>query len=100
MYTKARRLIRTSSVRAPSVLFLEDKLSYFPLIYAGVFKVVSVPQVFFLTRTLCAALLSPIRATLPTHLILLVLITEKYWDSTGLFKMIVGVLTTCHTQYT
>jgi len=54
----------------------------------------------FFHQNLQAPLLSPIRATLPTHLILLVPITEKYWDSTGLFKMIVGVLTTCHKQYT
>jgi hypothetical protein len=29
-----------------------------------------------------------------------VLMTDIYYKCTGLFEMIVGVLTTCHTQYT
>ena len=42
------------------------------------------------TRVLCPIIL----------VFLIVPFFEKMWKNTGLFEMIVGVLTTCHTQYT
>jgi hypothetical protein len=53
----------------------EDAFYYYPLIYAQVFQMVLFLQVFS-TKILYASLLSPIRATCPTHLILVDLITR------------------------
>ena len=48
----------------------------------------------YVTKTWSVVLLNK---KIRTHFNIIVVLTELY---TGLFKMIVGVLTTCHTQYT
>ena len=53
----------------------EDSYQYYPPIYSWVFQVVSFPQAFPLKRCINRSF-SPIRATRPSHLTLLYLITQ------------------------